>query len=491
MYIFKNAITSILRNKGRNILIGIIILVISCACAVTLAINNSANSLISAYASKYQVEATIQINREAMMGSFDPTSSTSQTDMKAVYSSIEPITLEQIKTYAKSDYVSSYYYTYSVGLNSETLEAAESTDPGSGKGGDRPGSTSSTEFTISGYNSYEAMSDFIEGSYTITDGEVSSDFTGNNCVINSELATLNNIKVGDTITLTNPNDSTKTYTLTVTGIFEDTSTTSGFSMFTNSVNTIITNTTVVENVLSTDSTLTGTLSPTFILKNSDSVDAFQSELYSLGMNEYYAVNTNLDEVESATSGISNVSTFATTFLIITLIIGGVVLLIVNMINIKERKYEIGVLRTIGMKKSLLTFQFMTELMVVSVVFLLVGAGIGAAISVPVSNALLSSEISSSSESADNIDSNFGKGPGSSDTSSSDTSSSSTKPSGTVPSGNMGKTVAQAYDSIDAVVDFKVLLELLGIGIALTLISSSVSMISIQKFSPLTILKERS
>ena len=50
---------------------------------------------------------------------------------------------------------------------------------------------------------------------------------------------------------------------------------------------------------------------------------------------------------------------------------------------------------------------------------------------------------------------------------------------------------ETIDTIDAVVDYQVLLELFGIGIALTLVSSLASMISIQKFSPLTILKERS
>ena len=45
MYIFKNAFTSIKRNKGRNILIALIIIVISAACAVTLAIRESANYL--------------------------------------------------------------------------------------------------------------------------------------------------------------------------------------------------------------------------------------------------------------------------------------------------------------------------------------------------------------------------------------------------------------------------------------------------------------
>lgn len=49
MYILKNAITSIKRNKGRNLLIGLIIMVISVAVTVTLAINNTATSLIKAY----------------------------------------------------------------------------------------------------------------------------------------------------------------------------------------------------------------------------------------------------------------------------------------------------------------------------------------------------------------------------------------------------------------------------------------------------------
>jgi len=47
------------------------------------------------------------------------------------------------------------------------------------------------------------------------------------------------------------------------------------------------------------------------------------------------------------------------------------------------------------------------------------------------------------------------------------------------------------DNIEAVVDYKVVIELLGIGLLLTLVSSLASMISIQRFSPLTILKERS
>ena len=50
---------------------------------------------------------------------------------------------------------------------------------------------------------------------------------------------------------------------------------------------------------------------------------------------------------------------------------------------------------------------------------------------------------------------------------------------------------QEIQTIDAVVDFTVIAELLGIGILLTMVSSIAAMVSIQRFSPLTILKERS
>ena len=151
-----------------------------------------------------------------------------------------------------------------------------------------------------------------------------------------------------------------------------------------------------------------------------------------------------------------------------------------MINIRERKYEIGVLRTIGMKKSLLCLQFISEIIIVSVAALLIGAGIGAASSVPVANSLLQNEITSSEEKVNEISSNFGHGPG-----------------GDRESSNMkfnkmsGNPNVKKIDNINAVVNFKVLLELLGIGLVLTIISSASSMIAIQRFSPLTILKERS
>ncbi len=491
MYIFKNALTSIVRNKGRNLLIGIIILVISCAVSVTLAINSSSRRLIESYESKYEVEATIGMNRENMMKDFNPEDrENSKNSMQEMFSLASSVTVDDIKNYADSEYVKSYYYVMQVGVNAKDLEKAEMNSSNgnnnfgnrapNGKGGFT--NESSGDFTLKGYSSIESMNEFIEGSYTITDGEVSDDFDSHYCLINKELSTLNEISVGDSITIIDSEDDSYNYELIVSGIYEEKSDNdSGMSMFAHSVNTIITNTHFIDKMVENNEALTVSTTPTFILTSGDVVESFSSELTEKGLSEYLSVQTNLDQVEGATNTISNVKNFAITFLLITLIIGTVVLLVINMINIRERKYEIGVLRTIGMKKSKVCMQFMIELFFVALVSLVIGAGIGATMSVPVSNSLLESEIASSQNESNNIRENFGKN-GHSD--------SGRLNDNFANNGFKGVTMVQAFDSIDAVVDFEVVIELLGIGLVITLVSSISAITSIQKFSPLTILKER-
>lgn len=471
MYILKNAITSIKRNKGRNLLIGLIIMVIASAVTVTLAINNTAASLIKAYKDKYQVEASITFNRENMMKDFNPSDKeNSKSDMKDKFSLASSLTESDIKNYADSKYVKSYYYTSSVKVNSNDLEKAEISS-----NNDMPerkkDEDNSSSFEIKGYSSYDAMNEFISGNYKITDGEIFTDFDSNNCLINSELATINNLKVGDTITFTDDNNNT--YQLVISAIFEEASSDDNKSMFSNSANTIITSSNFINKMSTTNSELTVSINPTFILTSKEVVDKFSSELTSKGLDENLMVTTNLESIDESVSTISNVKTFAVTFLIITLIIGAVVLLIINMINIRERKYEIGVLRTIGMKKSKVCLQFILELLIVALASLLLGAGIGSLASVPVSNKLLENEIAASKSENNNIRENFGKNDKFNDKKFN------------------GVANVEAFDSINATVDVKVLLELLALGVSLTLISSISATVSIQKFSPLTILKERS
>lgn len=514
MYILKNSLVSIMRNKGRNILIGIIILVIACASTVTLAIRNTANNLVKNYEEAHDIIATISFDRNQLSSQFKGGEDAQKTNIEA-FNSIESISLENVKNYGESEYLKGYYYLYATSLNSNTLTKATdsyeyevedtqtttsstttttggNTGMGKGAGGERHTVTNNNtttvitrtkekfessrnftgDFELDGYSSYDAMTEFVNGTYQVSDGEMISDFESLECVISSELATLNEITVGSTITLKNPNTEA-TYDFVVTGIYKDNSDADdSSSMYSQSANKIITGSGVIEKLVADDSTLVTNVTPSFILTDKDSIEGFTAEVKEKGLNEYYTINTNLDELENATKSIENVKTFATTFLLIMLVISAIVLFVINMINIRERKYEIGVYRTIGVSKFKLTMQFVLEILIVSIIMLCIGAACGSLLAKPVGNMLLENEIESNQEETEKISTNFGKG-------------------GPMDIGHSGTVAVESIDTIDAVVDVTVIAQLLGIGLALILVSSLASMISIQRFSPLTILKERS
>ena len=522
MYIFKNSLISIIRNKGRNFLIGLIILVIACASTVTLAIRNTANNLVKNYEDSHDIIATISFNRKKLTDNFKGGEDAQKSNIEA-FNDIQSVTYDDVFKYGESDYLKSYYYTYSTSLNSDTLSKATDTYeyevenkqttksstskteapggmPGGFPAGMNFGGGSKTtinnnittiitrtketfgssralkgDFKLDGYSSYDAMTNFIDGTYKITEGEIISDFDAFECVISEELAKLNEVSIGDTITLKNSNTDT-TYDFIVKGIYKDNSdNNNSLSMYSSDANTIITGAGVVKKLSEEDESLTTSITPSFILKDEASIEKFSQELTEKGLNENYTVNTNIDELKNATKSIENVKIFATTFLLITLAISGVVLFVINMINIRERKYEIGVFRTIGMSKMKLTIQFLLELLIMAIISLCIGAVIGGFLAKPVGNMLLQNEIQANTQQMEDISSNFGmdkmKGPMNVDFN--------------------GKTKVEEIDQIDAVVDITVVAQLLGIGIALVFVSSIASMVSIQRFSPLTILKERS
>lgn len=516
MYILKNSFLSIVRNKGRNILIGMIILSIACASTVTLAIKNTASRLIENYEKAHDIIATISFDRKQLSENFKGGEDAKKENIEA-FNSIEAVSLENIQNYGNSEYLKGYYYTYSTSLNSDSLTKAtdsfeyevedkQTTTSSSSKttggnnqgvrgpmpGGERHTITNNNtttiitktketfqsarnftgDFELEGYSSYEAMTNFIEGSYQITEGEMISDFNAYECVISSELATLNEVTLGSQITFKNPNHADKTYEFTVTGIYKDnTNANDSNSMYSPSANKIITGSGVVALLVQEDETLVTNVTPSFIVTKEEEIEPFIEEVRQKGLNENYTINTNLEELQSATKSIKNVQTFAMTFLMITLIISSIVLFVINMINIRERKYEIGVFRTIGVSKFKLTMQFILELLMVSIIMLIIGAICGAYFAKPVGNALLQNEIESSQIEEEEISNHFGKGP--------------------MEMQFGGNRQVEAIESMEAVVDITVVVQLLGIGVLLTLMSSLASMISIQRFSPLTILKERS
>lgn len=381
-----------------------------------------------------------------------------------------------------------------------------------------------SDFTLTGYSSESAMTSFINGTASVTDGEVFEEGTSElNCMISEELATFNSLSVGDTIMITNPNNDEETYELTIVGLYSDSSSNeSSFSMMgstsTDPANNIYLSYNALQTIIDSskessvtktddntgmeyESSITGTLSGTYVFANTEDYYQFEDEVRELGLDDSYTVSSSdVTSYENSLTPLNTLSTMAGYFLIVILIIGGVILIVLNIFNVRERKYDIGVLTAMGMKKGKVAFQFLTETFVVTMISVVVGILIGAVSSVPVTNALLENQIESEESESQRVEKNFGRSSMEIPDNMGSNMSSGTGGSSRGGMSDMGynpfknildsDTRTEYISEINSAMNFTVVLQMLGIAVLLTLISSAVSTLFVMRYEPLKILANR-
>lgn len=449
MYIVKHAVRSICRSKGRSILIGVILFVLALCSCIGLGIQKAADSSRTAMEALTNITATIETDRRGMMEQAQPPEGGQPLEgdreaMREQLQELQSLTLEELQTYAQADSVSAFYYTGTLYMaGTDELEAVTSSQSESRPG--PSGGLSTDSFALIGYSSDEAMSDFIDGTASISEGSMFAEGGSDPvCVISSELALYNDISVGDEITLQDQ-DGTVELTLTVSG--------------------------------------------TYVFSTMTDYEAFDAECRELGLDEAYTISsTDVNAYEQSLIPLENLSNFAFWFLAVILLIGVVVLIVINVFSIRERKYEIGVLCAIGMRKGKIAMQFLCENMVIALIALLLGFGAGAVLSVPASNALLQTQIASFSQRAQRMDDNFGRGgmPGYQEGQDMQQMEEPQEEAPEMPSDGMVSAVSSVSEASDPII----LLQMAGIAFVLVILSSSATLISIFRFDPLTILANR-
>lgn len=309
--------------------------------------------------------------------------------------------------------------------------------------------------------------------------------------------------------LCNPSCEEETYTLNVAGIYTNEASSSQennrFAMNDPANNIYISykaaaailsaseeaaNTTTDSDGEETSAVLTNTLAFTYTFANADHYNTFAEKVYDLGLSEEYRVSSeDVTAFENSMTPLETLSGAAFWFFIVVLAVGAVILVTLNIFNLRERKYEVGVLTAIGMKKSKVAFQFIFELFVVTFAAIILGAGVGAAASVPVTNTLLANQIEKTQETQETTNERFGfagdRGTGPAGEGKTD--------GGHGPGDRFGRSgTAQNYvDSVSSATNIYVILQLVGVGILLTIISGLAALISIMRYEPLKILSDRS
>lgn len=497
MYIVKNAWRNLLRAKGRNILIGLIVCIIALSSCIALIIMESADNTAKDGLNNLDITATIGVDREKLMS--DATKD--GTDPRDVMTSVDPLTLKQMKTYATSDQVKDFYYTMTSSASATSkLDAVETSNqsfgtPGSDNQSQGPAQQSDSgdsgkkftmgDFTLLGVSSADAMTSFSSGTYTISDGAVFEFGTNNKeCVISKELATLNGIEVGDKIKVANPEDSTQKFTLKVTGIFTGSSDATanqqggGLMASMDPSNQIYTNYETLKAIVASTADsgkMISSVQGTYVVGSPTAYKAFKTDVSKLGLSDEYTVSSNdLTSYENSLLPLTNLKKFATVLLALVLGIGGVLLTLFSIFIIRERKYEVGVLTAIGMKKKNVALQFLTEAFLVALIGVIVGTGIGGALSKPVANTLLADQISSIQEQQTDQKAQFGRDVG----------------GGPGGSGGQTATVGNYIDTLSPTMDLSVVMSLAGICIFLSLVASVAALVFVMRFEPMRILSER-
>ncbi len=550
LYIFRNALRCISRSIGRNVLIGIIVFVIAVSSCIGLSIRQASENAREETMEGLSITADISYDRQSAMEEMGgmnrgmgengeppakPDGDFDRDSFKNMMSEMESLTIDEYETYAKATSVKDFYYSETSYFNgTDDLEAVsnsqseeETTDdtttqdtqggfgfPGGmggmgGKGGKM--SMNMGDFTVVGYSSDTAMTEFSDGTATIIEGAVFEEGTENlDCIISQELATYNDLSVGDRIVVSNPNNEDEEYTFNVVGVYEkannagDMSSQFGFTM-SDPANEIYMSYTALSSIVaeskdknSTDSSsaIRGSLNATYTFADVESYEKFCEEVYELGLDENYIVSSSdVQAYEQSLVPLETLSTMALYFLLVILAIGAVILVVLNIFNVRERKYEIGVLTAMGMNKSKVAFQFISEIFMVTICAVLIGVIIGGVCAVPVTNALLENQTQARTEQTEMFNDRFGR-----ENAMGDMGTPPNMPSGGAPDmGGFtdfmdglpgGASMTEYVTEVNSAMNLTVVLQMLLIAVGLTLVSGTVSMLFVMRYEPLKILSNR-
>ena len=461
MYIIQNALKNVVRNKGRNILIAAIIFAVIATTVVTLMINNTASGVIDDYKTRFGAQVNISVDIDKFIQNNPPTGGPGAI-------ALPQVSAQQSISFANSEYIREYIMKVSKDVTNDNLSAI---DEGA-SGGMMPigGEHSMGKFMLT-----NLFIDFENGMRYIMDGGrlVEND---NECVISEEFAKLNNLSVNNDLvlyaTMTNENDGIKRtveYNLTIVGIYYDfTDEYTGPRMsLSNKRNEILTTTeTLISSMMENERGLA--VSATYFLKDPSMINDFEREIRAKGLSDFMAVSADEDGYNKIVAPVEGLKSISVTFMVVVLILGSLIIVLLSSIAIRERKYEIGVLRAMGMKKRKVAFGLWSEILIITMLCLCLGLAVGTVIAQPVGNMLLAGQVEAAQ-------------------------ATQPPPGGPINLNNPGGSLTNSLptlEHIDIGIGIITILEIIGIALLITSIAGLVSISKITKYEPIKILMER-
>jgi putative ABC transport system permease protein len=371
----KRAWLNLIGRKGRSILLVLVTSAIMLFVLAGILLRGAANEATQNAKDSVGASLTLTANRQAafkkMRSSSTGTPGTSGTKPKLTMSSVK---LSDAKKIAKLSDVNGYTVSVSTSANAKGFSAISTSSSSSSQGGPGGMMQSSGDISVSGVTGTASSSKFSDGTYKITSGRnlTAKDAGTQNVVIESELASENNLKVGSTIKLKATTGTKKTYTLKVVGIYKakSSASTTGMPGQSDPANTVFTSYTFA-NTLKGSKYKNTADSIEFTVSAPGKVSSVKAAAKKLINTSKFALESDDANYQMVKQSMSSVTSFANKIVWLVAIAGTIILALIVILMIRERRYEIGVLLSLGEKRWKIIAQFFTELLVV----LLIGIGV--------------------------------------------------------------------------------------------------------------------
>lgn len=484
MNFLKRAMLSISKKKIKSLILFVVLLVIANMVLVGLSIQTATKKSTELAREKLGSDVTLKVNDQKFMEQ--------RRNNKEEGSSSRPsLTTDIADTLKDNEHVTQYNYissSFGLAKNFENVKNEDSSDDTNSeekpKGMFKMGGSDVTtmpEISFSGTIATNLLSDFKDGDSKIAEGRgITKDDAGKNvAVIEKNLAKENSLKVGSKIQVASVDENT-TLELEVVGIYEvnsDESTNDNRNMdFLNPYNKIYMPYDVVSKISTGDSTNSIT-SAVYFMDNADNIESFKEYAKNKKIDlETYTLDANDQLYTQMVGYIENVGSFSKTLVATVSIAGAMILVLIIALSLKDRKYEIGVLLSLGESKFKVISQLVVEVLLVASIAFATSAFTGNLAANKIGDTLLANEIEVTESSSTQENSNFG-GRGTM----------------VVGPGRMNSNTIKNADVVkemDVSVTSKDLEKLAGIGLLIVIASAAIPTISVLRFSPKTILSKR-
>ncbi|UTR15686.1 ABC transporter permease [Salipaludibacillus sp. LMS25] len=392
MNFIKRGLLGITRKKGKSLILLAVIFILGNLISGAISIQQATDNVETTIKERLGTAATIEVDYEILKA---------MSDSEMMDLEISDIKINLIKQIGELSYVKYYDYSMSTHIGSESIESYQGEEM---EEEEIIWEGPSMDFMLKGIN-FAPVIDFEEQKGKLVEGRVfTTDEVENGsavAIISNKLAEKNNLQVGDTFTLNNEiydySESSgedeliasRDVVLEIIGLFEpqsakeDRDDTSDNGMI-DFMDMDYQNTVYVPNeVVSSEeryyweehAKVDGILleeedldyyQPIFFLNNQEDTEAFKEEVMPL-LPELYTVVNASDQYESIAAPIESMSTISGYVLLVAVIATVLIIGLVVLLFLRDRKRELGIYLSLGERRSRVVGQILIEVMIIGLI----------------------------------------------------------------------------------------------------------------------------